>query len=152
MYFAVRKQLDMKNELLAITYSEFDNIAGPTMRHCFPPDTITKEAFEPISDYVILGKHLCNKLITVKQDKWQLMSYPIAIENDKYERNTLSFSFSFVLSVNCRINEYGKVLKSLATYFQEIEVCPFCTANAPFLTRSLYFRLKEPFSSTQPQT
>lgn len=109
-------------ELLAVTYSEFDNHAGPQLRHSFPPDIISKEMFEPIADYVILGKHLCERVITVKLEKWQLLSYPIAIEDNKYDRNTLSFAFGFVISFGAKTGEYGKVLKNIGSFFQDLEV------------------------------
>jgi hypothetical protein len=109
-------------ELLAVTYSEFDNHAGPQLRHSFPPDIISKEMFEPIADYVILGKHLCERVITVKLEKWQLLSYPIAIEDNKYDRNTLSFAFGFVISFGAKTGEYGKVLKNIGSFFQDLEI------------------------------
>lgn len=122
------RDMSRSKDFLAITFAEFDNHAGPQLRYSYPPDIITKEAFEPVSDYVILGKHLCERVITIKLEKWQLLSYPIAIENSKYERNTLSFSFGFVLSHGAKSAEYGKVLKNIGSFFQDIEVreipCP----------------------------
>jgi nitrogen permease regulator 2-like protein len=112
----------MNRELLAVTYSEFDNLAGPQLLYCFPEGVLTKEAFEPVADYVILGKHLCERIITIKLEKFQLISYPIAIENNKYERNTLSFAFGFILSFNAKSAEYGKALGVLTRFFQTAEV------------------------------
>lgn len=114
--------MQRSRDLLAVTYAEFDNHAGPQLRYSYPPDVITKDHFEPIADYVILGKHLCDRVITVKLEKWQLLSYPIAIENNKYDRNTLSFAFGFVLSFGAKSGDYGKVLKNIGSFFQDLEV------------------------------
>lgn len=116
------KAMQRSRDLLAVTYAEFDNHAGPQLRYSYPSDVINKETFEPIADYVILGKHLCERVITVRLEKWQLLSYPIAIENNKYDRNTLSFAFGFVLSFGAKSGEYGKVLKNIGSFFQDLEV------------------------------
>jgi hypothetical protein len=52
--------------LLGITYSEFDNKVGPRLLYSYPSDVISSETFETLSDYVIVGKHLCNKIIAIK--------------------------------------------------------------------------------------
>ena len=54
------------NGLLGITYSEFDNKVGPRLLYSYPSDVISSETFETLSDYVIVGKHLCNKIIAIK--------------------------------------------------------------------------------------
>ena len=52
--------------LLGITYSEFDNKVGPRLLFSYPNGVISSETFETLSDYVIVGKHLCNKIIAIK--------------------------------------------------------------------------------------
>jgi hypothetical protein len=110
------------SQLLALTYAEFDNHVGPQLKYSHPSDVLRKDTFEAISDYVILGKHLCDRLILVSLDKYQLLSYSVAIENSKYERNCLTFAFGFVLSHSADIDAYGKALTKLVTNFVDLEV------------------------------
>lgn len=118
------------HNLLAITYSEFDNQVGPQLKYSYPPDFMTKDTFEAISDYIIVGKHLCDRLITFKQDHWQMLSYSVAIENTKYERNSLSFAFGFVMALETKHTEdYGKLLKKIVTTFVDLEVGGLTQAN-----------------------
>ena len=59
--------------------------------------------FEALSDYV--DKNLCGKIISVKvKDEIHFMNYPMALHNPKYGRNTLLFSFGFILDV-CKLSE-----------------------------------------------
>lgn len=112
-------QASMK-ELLGITYSEFDNVVGPQLRFQYPEKTLSSETFEDVSSYVIVGKHLSERILTVQihsQDDSstrQFMNFSVAIENPKYDRNTLLFAIGFVLSegVDCEI--YEPVLKKIA--------------------------------------
>ena len=95
---------------------------GPQLKYSHPQDVLTKDTFEAISDYVILGKHLCDRLILVSMEKCQLLSYSVAIENSKYERNCLTFAFGFVLGPLADIDAYGKALTNLVTNFVDLEV------------------------------
>lgn len=87
----------MMNYLIGVTYAEFDNIIGPQLKYTYPLSIMSKETFEIISDYVILTKNCCEKLIIVIHEDIQFLNYSIAIDNIKYHRNTLSFSFGFIL-------------------------------------------------------
>lgn len=108
--------------LRGVTYSEFDNIVGPQLRYMYPPDAITPEAFESLSHYVIVGKHLYNKIITVKTESFQFVNYAAAIENVKYERNTLLFSFGFVLSEEADTEPFEPILRKLSSTLIAMEV------------------------------
>lgn len=57
---------DSRVGLLGITYSEFDNKVGPRLLYSYPSGILSSETFETLSDYVIVGKHLCNKIIAIK--------------------------------------------------------------------------------------
>lgn len=108
--------------LRGITYSEFDNVVGPKLRFSYPPDVLPKETFEPLSDYVIVGKHLCDKIILVKTQELQFLNYSVSIDNPKYERNTLLFSFGFVLDVDVPSEPYEPLLRKLSTVMVSLEV------------------------------
>lgn len=83
--------------LRGVTYSEFDNKVGPRLKFQYPVDAISSDEFESFADYVIVGKHLCGKIITVRNDSVQFVNYSVAIDNRKYDRNTLLFAVGFVL-------------------------------------------------------
>ena len=108
--------------LRGITYSEFDNIVGPQLRFSYPPDVLPKEAFEPLSDFVIVGKHLCGKIILVKTDELQFLNYSVSIDNPKYERNTLLFSFGFVLAQDVPPEPFEPLLRKLSSVMVSLEV------------------------------
>ena len=55
----------MSENLLAITYSEFDNKVGPKLKYSYPPEVLPNEVFESFSEYVIMPKQLCEKIIVV---------------------------------------------------------------------------------------
>ena len=108
--------------LRGITYSEFDNIVGPQLRFSYPPDLLPMEAFEPLSDYAIVGKHLCGKIILVKTEDLQFVNYSVSIENSKYERNTLLFSFGFVLDRDVAPEPYEPLLRKLSSVMVSLEL------------------------------
>lgn len=110
------------NPLKGITYSEFDNTVGPRLLGIFPKDAISKEEFEIFSDYVIVGKHLCEKVITIKTDELHYMNYSIAIDNPKYERNALLFALGFVLTKDANTDSYETVLRKLSNLFLALEI------------------------------
>lgn len=107
--------------LLGVTYSQFDNVVGPQLLYAYP-DVMSKECFESLSDYVIVGRHLCNKVIIVKTDQLQFANFSLGIENTKYERNALLFSFGFVLSVDVATEPFEPILRKVATTLLQLEV------------------------------
>jgi nitrogen permease regulator 2-like protein len=109
-------------QLLGITYSEFDNKVGPQLKYSFPEDVLSTEAFEAYSDYVIVSKQLCEKLIVVEFEDVQFLNYSVAIDNTKYHRNALLFAFGFVLASGVNTEPYGAVLKKITTTFVNLEV------------------------------
>lgn len=71
------------HQLLGVTYSQFDNTVGPQLLYEYPKGTISPDAFEAVSEYVIVGKHLCEKIIMVKVDNIKFLNFSVAIENSK---------------------------------------------------------------------
>jgi hypothetical protein len=111
-----------KSSLLGVTYSEFDNRVGPQLLYAYPEGAMTRENFETLSDYVIVGKHLCGKIIAVTTDDLQFMNFSVAIDNSKYERNTLLFSFGFVLQRDADMEPFEPVLRKLTSIFVNLEM------------------------------
>lgn len=133
-----------------LTFSEFDNIVGPALRFCYPPDSLSHEMFEDcLSDYSIVGQHLCGKFIAVKTDTLQFLSYPVAIVNPKYHRNTMLFSCGIVLDLDTDMDPYEGMLRKLSTTLISLELeqeLLFNTARknekVPELLRMLYESIK----------
>ena len=48
----------------AIFYAEFDNVAGPQIRYQAPSKYLSGDTFDSISDYIIIDKPLCGRIIT----------------------------------------------------------------------------------------
>lgn len=111
-----------RSKILGITYSEFDNKVGPRLKYCYPPNVMSSEAFESFSDYIIVSKQLCQKLITVCFDDIQFINCCVAIENPKYDRNCLNFAFGFLLTKDANTNPFGVFLKNLTNTFVNLEV------------------------------
>ena len=113
----------MKPQLLGITYTEFDNRVGPQLRFQYPPDVINKETFEDVSSYVIVGKHLSERIITVVIDNQRLfMNYSVLIDNAKYDRNTLHLAIGFILENNENIEIYESCLRKFARTLIALEI------------------------------
>eukprot|EP00639_Heterosigma_akashiwo_P031127 CAMPEP_0194670098 /NCGR_PEP_ID=MMETSP0295-20121207/4989_1 /TAXON_ID=39354 /ORGANISM="Heterosigma akashiwo, Strain CCMP2393" /LENGTH=220 /DNA_ID=CAMNT_0039553235 /DNA_START=35 /DNA_END=694 /DNA_ORIENTATION=+ len=108
--------------LKGIFYSEFDNVAGPVILFQYPEGTIPAEVFDGISDFVIIHKDLCERVITLCTDGLKVMGYPVVIENEKYHRNTLSFNIGFVFSQDDQTTDsYTPLLRKLGQTFKAIE-------------------------------
>lgn len=111
----------MADDLLALTYSEFDNQVGPQLRYQYPLDVVSAEDFENISDYVIVGKHLCGKTIVVRNEYYQFVNFSVAIDNKKYDRNALLFAVGVVLSINANSDIYRSLLSRFAATLVALE-------------------------------
>jgi hypothetical protein len=77
-------------DLLGLFYSEFDNEEGPRLLYQYPPQVITTKTFEVLSDFIIVGKHLCEKIMIFQYESEQIVNYSVAIENSKVLQLTLS--------------------------------------------------------------
>lgn len=71
------------NQLLGVTYSEFDNTVGPQLLYEYPKGAISLDDFEAVSEYVIVGKHLCEKIIMIKLGDIKFLNFSVAVENSK---------------------------------------------------------------------
>ncbi len=136
------------DELLALTYSEFDNKVGPQLRFQFPEGVVSKEAFEELSDYVIVGKHLCGKCIAVRADNFQFVNYSVAIDNKKYDRNALLFAVGVVVSLEANMDMYRSLLRRFASTLIALETereylfQPTSKAELQYILQSAFEQLR----------
>ena len=128
----------------AILYSEFDNVTGPKVGRCCrlccplawlharfllaqiihqtPEGFLSNELFDSVSDYIITGKQLCGKLITVNAPPYKIMSFPLCIEDDKYDRNALLFNVGFVFNEHADTGPFHFVLRKLGNTLLALEL------------------------------
>jgi hypothetical protein len=78
-------------QLKGVFYAEFDNVMGPRIVSQAPQNCLSADHFEAISDYIITGKQLCGKLITVSALGLKVMGYPLCIANKKVPHSTYSY-------------------------------------------------------------
>jgi hypothetical protein len=95
--------LNATKHLLGVTYSEFDNTVGPQLLYEYPEDAISPDTFEAVSEYVIVGKHLCEKIIMVKIDDIKFLNYSVAIENSKVAKKS-----TYILNINFFVQVFHK--------------------------------------------
>ena len=72
---------------------------------------------------MIVGKHLCKKIIVIKNDDIQYMNYSVAIDNSKYYRNSLLFSLGFIIAEGIDTEPFEPILRKLSLAFLALEVC-----------------------------
>ena len=134
--------------LLGLTYSEFDNHVGPQLRFSFPENIMSSESFEQLSDFVIVGRHLTNKIIVVKTEAFQFANFSVIIDNEKYERNALLFALGLVLSLEDDPEPYEVVLRKVASTLVALELekeylyNPATKQQLKFVLQSMYYDLR----------
>ena len=96
-------------DILGLTYSEFDNFVGPQLRYAYPVNCLSGEEFERLSDYVIVDKHLTNKMIVVQTENFQFANYSLIINNSKYDRNALLFAFGVLTKASALTRHSSKL-------------------------------------------
>ncbi|KAK3723243.1 Nitrogen permease regulator 2 [Vermiconidia calcicola] len=116
--------------LEGIFYARFHPERGPSIIHQYPkasviaPDCATKDAllsFSDISSYVIPPYELCNRPLSVCAGGKRVLSYPISLEDSKYERNRFTFNVCFILGEHEDARPWERVVRKTATFFTELE-------------------------------
>lgn len=106
----------------ALFYSEFDNVTGPKIIFQSPSKYLSSEVFDAVSDYIITGKQLCGSLITVTAFGHKIMSYPLSVEDNKYDRNAFLFTIGFIFAEEEDTRPYHSVLRKLGNTLLSLEV------------------------------
>lgn len=109
-------------DIVAITYSEFDKIIGPQLKLWYPQDSFRRETFDSLSQYVIMDKEYCERIVMVELEEWYLLSWSSTVENPKYFRNSVTFSFSLILDKRVDVQVYGRALQKIANTFVALEI------------------------------
>jgi len=114
--------VEIMDGLIGVTYSEFDNRVGPQLRMQYPEGVLSEESFETLSDYVIVGKQLLNRVIVVKHESYQFANYSVAIDNAKYERNALLFALGIVFKIDADTKPYEAILRKACSMLVSLEL------------------------------
>ena len=119
--------------IVAIFYAVFHPIEGTKIVHQFPENSIstggrggdTDEGifdFDTIKNYVIPKPQLCNRLISLKIDKYKVIGYPVNMESSYYARNSFNFNFCFVFRYDMGdVSPYESAIKRMGQMFQVLE-------------------------------
>lgn len=102
---------------------KFDNIIGRTLAFQEPPNTISTEEFDAVSEYLIPKPQLCGQLIVLRGAR-TLLCWPVCLEDPRYERNALIFALGFVHdgAPESDVSErYGPVLRKACGYLAALE-------------------------------
>lgn len=114
--------MSRKPQISAIVYSEFDNTEGPKIVEQVPTGFLSGEIFDSIADFFITGRDICHKLITLTMKDCKYLSYPVCIEDPKYDRNAFFFNISFALAPDADTRPFEKVLAKLGSTLEQLEL------------------------------
>ncbi|KAJ3158270.1 Nitrogen permease regulator 2 [Geranomyces michiganensis] len=78
--------------------------------------------FDSISEYIIPKPALSNRLVTISTPQYKILSHPVTITSQKYERNALLFNLCFVFEKNAQTTVYEQVVRKLARVLRSLEV------------------------------
>jgi hypothetical protein len=129
--------------ILAMFYSVFHPTEGTKVIHQVPsgvvvppysddnkinnnlPDSSAFEEplfdFDVIKNYVIPKPSLCNKLVTLKVDKYRVLGFPVNIYGSHYARNSFGFNFCCVFSYESDTTPYEGNIKRIGRMFRALE-------------------------------
>lgn len=129
--------------IIAIFYSVFHPTEGTKVIHQVPSGVIVPPShddnlinnnlpdssafseplfdFDTIKNYVIPKPSLCNKLITLKIDKYRISGFPVNIYAPHYARNSFGFNLCFVFSYDSDTTPYEGNIKRIGKMFRALE-------------------------------
>ncbi|KAG5461578.1 MAG: nitrogen permease regulator 2-domain-containing protein, partial [Olpidium bornovanus] len=77
--------------------------------------------YDELSEYIIPKSELCDKLITLRTDRYKVLGYPVSIVDRKYERNALLFNLAFVFDQDAETCSYEPVVRKMARVLRNLE-------------------------------
>jgi nitrogen permease regulator 2 len=117
----------------AIFFAHFHLAKGPHVLHQVPEGAIVKSQgtsdhdadplfdFQAISRLIIPSQEFCDRLLTVCINHYRVISFPVCVENPKYERNEFIFNFALVLDESEDFSGYAAIVRKLAILFRNLE-------------------------------
>jgi nitrogen permease regulator 2-like protein len=78
--------------------------------------------FAQVADFIIPRQELCDRLVTVCNNGYRVVGYPVCISNrTRYDRNEFLFNMAFILDESLEIGAYASVVKKLARVLRNLE-------------------------------
>ncbi|CAB3409446.1 unnamed protein product [Caenorhabditis bovis] len=110
--------------LLAIFYAEFDNDAGPIIRHQVPANFNLTRIFQPQSGLIIPKSQLiCRSMkCSLKHENCRVLGYPVKLSHQGYRRQYYIFNMCFVVAwESVSDSMYEPIVQKCAEYLIELE-------------------------------
>ncbi len=85
-----------------------------------PPNS--QSIFDSTCEYIITGNELSGQLISLSTHNMHIITKPINIQDEKYERNSFLFSVGFVIRRKSDPSPFRSLLSRLATTLRSMEV------------------------------
>lgn len=114
-------QINGDKKLLALLYSEFDNIVGPTIVYQTPSGFVSPEVWAAVCDFFILERDFCRKLSILTIMDYKFYGFPMVLEHEKYHRHAFFFNIAFVFHKDTNADVYEPVLAKLASALETLE-------------------------------
>jgi len=109
-------------QLCGIIFAEFHPVQGPKITHQCPEGLLSADSFDGISEFIITKPQLCGRLVTINTDEYQIVGFPVVIEDKKYPRNALLFNLAFVLNLETNTKAFEPVVRKLANILINLEL------------------------------
>ncbi|KAK7202749.1 putative nitrogen permease regulator [Myxozyma melibiosi] len=119
--------------ILSLFYTTFHPTEGAKVLFQVPPGSVVKTSdpaalasplfdFDSINSYLIPRPQLCNKLLTLRVNRFRIVSHPVHISSSVYPRNSFLFNFCFVFDQAADVAAYLPVVRKLAKMFRALEL------------------------------
>lgn len=115
--------------LKAIFYARFHTERGPSVIHQFPQGCVISPSNEPkplfvwsdVSSYIIPPYDVCNQPLSICTNDLRLITYPVSLEDSRYERNRFTFNVCFVIAEDEDARPFEQVVRKTARFFSRLE-------------------------------
>jgi hypothetical protein len=109
--------------IVGMFYSEFHPIQGPKILYEVPEGFSAESSvdFDSFSEYIIPKSALCNRVVSITTNRYQIMGYPVQINDPKYQRNAFIFNLCLVFEKQGDTRSYGTIVAKIARVLTSLE-------------------------------
>ncbi|KAF2839312.1 nitrogen permease regulator 2 [Patellaria atrata CBS 101060] len=116
----------------AIFFTRFHERKGSRVLHQVPDGAIVPSSspsalpaplfnFKDVAQYIIPRQEFRDRLVTVCDNKYRIMGYPVCITDPKYERNEYIFNFVIVLDEDTEFAGHTAIVRKLGRLLRSLE-------------------------------
>ena len=105
-----------------ILYCEFDPDRGPRPVFQEPPNFVSPEVADHLSDHLVASSDLCGQLISVAAFGFRFVGHPMHILDGRYARNQLIFNVCFVFDSTADPRPFHERVRRVAEEFRALEL------------------------------